>query len=37
MGIIQELLENVLLPKMVKIRQVFEAPEVEDLDAELRK
>lgn len=37
MGIIQELLANVPLPKMVKIRQVFDAPEVEDLAGELRK
>lgn len=37
MGIIQELLSQVPLPRMVKIRQRFYAPEVIDVSGELQK
>lgn len=36
MGIIQELLADVPMPRMVKVRQTFVAPEVEDLEKELK-
>lgn len=37
MGIIQDLLQDIPLPKMVKVRQKFPAPEVADLDGTLRQ
>lgn len=37
MGVIQELLANVPLPRMVKVRQIFEAPEVGEVEGVLRQ
>ncbi|WP_425058919.1 hypothetical protein SCACP_35670 [Sporomusa carbonis] len=37
MGVIQELLMNVPMPRMVKVRQTFEAPEVGDLAGVLQQ
>lgn len=37
MGVIQELLKGVPLPRMVKVRQTFSAPEVKNLPATLRR
>ncbi|MGL5513709.1 MAG: lactate racemase domain-containing protein [Sporomusa sp.] len=36
MGVIQELLAGVPMPRMVKIRQIFDAPEVVDVAGQLR-
>ena len=37
MDIVKELLKDIPLPQMVKIRQAFPAPEVKDVSATLRQ
>lgn len=37
MGVIEEILKDIPLPRMVRIRQTFEAPELDDPIAELHK